>query len=72
MEQCTLHTDLAVELGEIKTKCERSEKDVQEVWTVIHEIQGEIKKIMQKIAYIVGGIAALQTVLTLVLEYLKK
>jgi hypothetical protein len=70
--QCNAHGELAVEVGILKTKTERNEKDVQEVWSVIHQIQEEIKKMLTKIAYIVGIIAALNTVAIMLIEFLKK
>jgi hypothetical protein len=72
MEQCSLHTDIAVEVSEVRTKTDRNEKDVDAVWTVIRTIQEDIKKVLVKIAYIVGGIAVLQTVAVFLMDYFKK
>lgn len=72
MEQCTFHTDMAVKVGEVEIKTNRNEKDVNQVWGVIRTIQDDIKKLITKIAYVVGGIAALQTVIVFFMDYFKK
>jgi hypothetical protein len=47
-------------------------KSIENIWLAHDKLQETVNKIMSKISYIVGGVAALQTVAIFVIEYLNK
>lgn len=61
-------TDLAISNGRHEERLKGLEEDMDHAWDAVREIRGDIKQLLNRVAWIVGGISVASVGLQLLLK----